>query len=57
MTYLLDAIISGDEHVEHAILDDIEVVAVVALPDQVLSWLRALLEHRVQHLRKPTSSC
>lgn len=57
MTYLLDAIISGDEHVEHAILDDIEVVAVVSLPDQVLSWLRALLEHRVQHLRKPTSSC
>lgn len=52
-TYLFDAVISGDEHVEHAVLDDVEVVSIVSLPDQVLAGLGAFLEHRVQHLRKP----
>lgn len=50
--YLLDAIIAGDEDIEHSVLDHIEVVPVVALPDYVLPGLRTLLEHGVQHLTR-----
>lgn len=49
--YLLDAIITSDEYIEHAVLDNVEVVAIVALPDHVLAGLGAFLEHGIQHLQ------